>query len=944
MSAIPSRVLLLVCLTAASAAAEDWPMWRCDAGRTGTTTATLPEQLVLQWKRQLPKTRPAFQNKRLQFDAGYEPVVLGKRMFVASTVNDSVTALDTETGDVCWRFYTQGPVRCAPVANKDRVYFGSDDGRLYCVGAADGKLKWTFRAVPSARRLLGNRRMISAWPVRGGPVLKDDVVYFAAGVWPFEGVYIYALDANTGKVVWLNDSAGFLYGKHPHGADAMGGVTPQGYLVVQGDELIVPCGSAYPAVLDRQSGQLKEFQLPVPGRLPGGWFTASRAVRRGEEERPERNVVFDKDINSERHEDKLYVGHGEPGICTRITMGERTLAFSDGFPGIDGQIHTMLVADGKLFAVTRDGWIHCFGPEPPVGQVDLFPFRPGVADPPAGEWMQAARQILNAADTDQGYALSLGVSSGQLIEAMVRQSDLHVIVLEGDVTAAEAFRLRLDEMGLYGTRVAVLTDTPASDLPPFFASLVFAESLRDGMWGRDNQEFAHGLATLRPYGGTASFPAGKLLDKALDGWETTPVRPPATDWIVKKGSLTSVTRAGPLPGATDYTGGWKANFDAFVRAPLGVLWYGDEVGVFKRSPQPQIVGGVMRVVDKQWTDYPQTRPPYKLSRVTYQDVYTGRVLSAGEVAKVEPNFPPLDLARQQPSQYRPPTQKDPWRPDAPRPGQRTNPLTGKPEPRVFPKSYGCDGGFDYGHMYTMRSGTAAFYDKRVESGAVNISGPRSGCTNSVIPANGVLNVPFYYVGCTCSYPLPTGLALTRMPESYEQWSSWGRSSPDPVRDIVRLGVNFGAPGDRMAGDGTLWLNYPDLGGPSPVIEMKAAPDNVAYFYRHSLPRPGIHRPWVTASGAEGITGFTISGLKAGTYNVQLYFPATSEPRIFDVAIQGRTVLSMFATTRQAEKGGQGVSRKFRDISIDGTFAVTLKPRSGKTVISGIEILAAEPGR
>ena len=87
--------------------------------------------------------------------------------------------------------------------------------------------------------------------------------------------------------------------------------------------------------------------------------------------------------------------------------------------------------------------------------------------------------------------------------------------------------------------------------------------------------------------------------------------------------------------------------------------------------------------------------------------------------------------------------------------------------------YGCDGGFNYGNLYTMRSGTAAFYDLKSESGTINISGPRSGCTNSIIPANGVLNVPYFYEGCTCSYPLPMGLSLISMPETFEQWMSWG---------------------------------------------------------------------------------------------------------------------------------------------------------------------------
>ena len=34
------------------------------------------------------------------------------------------------------------------------------------------------------------------------------MVYFAAGVWPFEGVYIYALDTETGKLIWSGPSVG----------------------------------------------------------------------------------------------------------------------------------------------------------------------------------------------------------------------------------------------------------------------------------------------------------------------------------------------------------------------------------------------------------------------------------------------------------------------------------------------------------------------------------------------------------------------------------------------------------------------------------------------------------------------------------------------------------------------------------------------------------------
>lgn len=907
------------------------------------TAEQLPEELHLQWTRNLPQLKPAFENPRMQFDAGYEPIVVGSRLFLASSLDDSLTAYDTATGQQLWRFYADGPLRTAPVAWGDRVCFGSDDGHVYCLNATDGTLCWRFAAAPSRRLLLGNGRMISMWPVRGGPVLHNGRLYFAAGVWPSEGVFLYALEAESGRVVWRNDRASFIYGMHPHRASAMGGITPQGYLLVNGDELIVPCGMAYPASFDLATGKLKSFQLPEPGRLPGGWFAAlTPAQRRGQEPAPWQ-VTFDKQVNTDRHEDDWRVGRGESDVRTTIRAGQRQFRYQDGYPGVEGDIHSMVVASGQLFVVTTSGKLYCFGTQkselthPPAPQEQ----KPVAPRDPAVEHL--TRFIGTDSSFSHGHALVWGERNGAISEHLIQHTELQLVVHTADRGQTLELRQRWDRAGWYGTRVAVLgPDASLEHLPAYFANLIVVQDTAET--GPTAASVTELYRCLRPYGGTALFILPEKNRQQLAETIRTSSLPRAETG--ESAGFMVLTRAGALPGASDYTTPFQPSEDDLVQAPLSVLWYDDEIGFFKRCPPPMFVEGVMRAYDQLWTGYPDgDRPPYKLAPPTFMDAYTGRALSPAEAARAASRFPDFDANAPQPNQYRPPTQRDAWKPDAPLAGQRVNPLTGQLEPRAFPKSYGCDGGLDYGFVYTMRSGTAAFYDKRLESGTVHVSGPRSGCTNSIVPACGLLNLPYYYKGCTCSYPLPASLAMVNMPETFEQWSTWGATGEEPTTDIQRVGINFGAPGDRMTRAGTLWLDYPNVGGPSPAVDVAVEPADVNYFYQHSLfVRGGEGWPWVAASGVEGVRRITVKGLRAGKYHVRLYFAEpqerSAEPRIFDVALQDQPCVKGFDLVKSAGGALRSVVVQRDNVPSDGALEVLFTPRAGEPLLSGLEIVAA----
>ncbi|QDT92440.1 outer membrane protein assembly factor BamB family protein [Gimesia algae] len=936
---ISLTLILLIFLMGGTASANDWPMWRLDPARSAHIEQTLPESLQLQWVHRLPQLQPAFKNERLQFDAGYEPVVKNGILFYGSSQNDSVTALDLKTGKQLWKYMTDGPVRFAPVAWKDSVYFGSDDGCLYAVAAQTGNLLWKFRAVPSTRLILGNRRLISVWPVRGGPVIENDTVYFAAGVWPFEGVFVYALDTATGKVKWVNDRLGFLYGQHPHAAEALGGVTPQGYLVISDNELIVPCGTAFPARLNKQTGKLIEFELPKPGRTPGGWFTAAgKAARRGETEVAPTTLQFDRDVNSARHENgQNYGPDGKRGLRQQIRLGDQSLKYQTPIPKVDGTIHSLLVASDYLIAVTLEGSIYCLGPN----KTTPITYESPLLKEETVRSGQPQNAQLPAIFSDQlqagGYVFLAGIPDAKLLNTLLAKPQLQMIYLQNHTGQIKSLRQLYHDRGYPSSKLAFLSD-PLNEveLPAYFAqTIITAEPIHSGM-NTYSELISLLYPSLRPYGGRLLVKCSEADHQKL----AVEFKTLSQVKISRVDGYSVFEKSGAIPGSSNYTGGWSSP-DELVKAPVGVLWYDDSVGNFKRAPQPLFVDGVMISHSKFWQGYPAgIRPPYKLLDPQFADVYTGRKLDATQAEMLTTELPTLDQTEKQPSQYRPPYQKNDWSPAPPVIGERTNPLTGKTEPRAFPKSYGCDGGVDYNYLYTMRSGTAAFYDKRVESGTIHISGPRSGCTNSIVPANGLLNVPYYFQGCTCSYPLPVGLSMISMPETHEQWMVWGKSD---VQQVQRVGLNFGAPGDRMTDKGTLWLDTPSVGGPSPKLDLQIIPKSVESFYQHSLwIEGGRGWPWVGASGITGVREIRLNQMKAGNYTMRLYFrePEFSSPgqRVFDISLNGKPLISQLDIYQETQSNQKILVREFSQIHLDNQLNLTLTAQTGEPLLCGLELI------
>ena len=714
--------------------AADWPMWRCDAQRSAASTELLPEELHLQWSRQLPPVRCAWPNEpRLQFDVSYEPVVLGKQLFVGSPNDGSVTAFDTETGDENWRFYSDGPVRLAPVAWRNRVYFGSDDGFLYCLNAEQGTLRWRVSGAPSDRgvyRHLGNGRLVSYWPVRGGPVLADGTVYFGAGVWPTLRVFIHAVDAETGGILWTNSDGGCLeQTRIDHNYLHEAGLSPQGYLLVVGDLLVVPNGRSMPARFERRTGKLQYFvqgyrngdsRVSASGDLafmgdagvvnlkdgrevgnrwvaagdnaPTGWSTPKKDLfegpiypykmvpacnyrsaldggvaygvhqgnvyaydltraaislyekKEGEQiYRPARwdppllwqlaTPLSDKPLSSRttcKAGNRIYGTAGKHLLSVTLSA-DRSLSPSLAWTKeLDSQPSSLLAADGKLFAVTADGQICCYGSRKVQPREHALPDQP--ISETKDEWTAGAAEILQASDVTGGYAVVLGLTGSGLAEELLRQSELRVITVDEDASLIDALRRRVTADGSREPRFQGVIGT-ASDvaLPAFLASLIVSED--PSAIDLTSTSFVSRLfGILRPYGGTACFRISEEQHDALAKTVREAGLPNAK--VERCGNFTCLRRQGPLPGAADWThetaDAARSFFshDENVKAPLGVLWYGDgrDFGFYKRKDyghgvKPQVAGGRLFALQIG------TRTLHAV------DVYTGRLLWVRKVGR-----------------------------------------------------------------------------------------------------------------------------------------------------------------------------------------------------------------------------------------------------------------------------------------------------------------------
>ena len=249
-----SLIFLATVIVGKLVIAEDWPTYQHDNRLSGITAEQLKLPLSEQWRyisKHAPRNAWPLPAKtdfwhhmrdlrpRVTYDWAFQMAAVGDSVYFSSSADDKVYCLDASTGQERWCFFTEGPVRFAPTVWDGKVYCGSDDGYVYCLRAKDGELIWKYKAAPEERRVPGNGRIISVWPVRSGVAVEDGIAYFCSGLFPSENVYLCSLDARDGRERWKQKTA----------------LSPQGYILASSTKLYVPTGRTAPVVFNREDGK-----------------------------------------------------------------------------------------------------------------------------------------------------------------------------------------------------------------------------------------------------------------------------------------------------------------------------------------------------------------------------------------------------------------------------------------------------------------------------------------------------------------------------------------------------------------------------------------------------------------------------------------------------------------------------------------------------------------
>jgi hypothetical protein len=170
------------------------------------------------------------------------------------------------------------------------------------------------------------------------------------------------------------------------------------------------------------------------------------------------------------------------------------------------------------------------------------------------------------------------------------------------------------------------------------------------------------------------------------------------------------------------------------------------------------------------------------------------------------------------------------------------------------------------------------------------------------------------------------------PATAEIYPNWG-----PTLPVKSLNVNFGANGDRHDAAGNLWVapNIPRL---NKIPVLRFAPVEEYYPGGAKFARSSVYsaientdQALVFASSAWGLKKSVIAVAEekgpAGVFTIELGFAAPpgdkNGQRVFDVKLQGQTVLKAFDIAKETGGVNRAVWKKLDNIAADKELTLEL---------------------
>jgi hypothetical protein len=132
-----------------------------------------------------------------------------------------------------------------------------------------------------------------------------------------------------------------------------------------------------------------------------------------------------------------------------------------------------------------------------------------------------------------------------------------------------------------------------------------------------------------------------------------------------------------------------------------------------------------------------------------------------------------------------------------------------------------------------------------------------------------------------------------------------------------------------------------VGGPSAKVNVTITPKTAATFRLHSTSVQSGDLKWIAASGLQAVTRVNIAVKENGNYRVKLHFMEPENlkagQRVFDVALQGKTMLRRLDIAKAATGIRRAIVREFNVTIKDKSLRIDLTPQGKKPpVLSGIE--------